>query len=319
MFPRRVRWLDGRYSNVDGIPFAMPVRTTTSPALFAGFWIDADRAADLLPGQELYPLKILGKGVLVIAVVNYLDTTIGRYVEFCIGVLVSRGYRRPPTIPALIAQRHYGLGVYIYDLPVSTEISVKGGLGIWGMPKRQANLDYLIEDHTVSSQYDLDGQLALRIDVPRPRHASLPLWLEGVGYGDFRGMLYKSYIHLRGKLGVHLGAGGARILVGDHPRMDPIKALDINPNAIFSGFAPRIDGVLDDHIETWYETSSEPPPAPAVGLTSVAGLSLSEQWLAPPDRAESDRLLELLTPEEAAGRRDRPIISWLSDPGRRVP
>jgi hypothetical protein len=318
-FPPRVRWLEGRYSNVDGIPFTMPVRTQTSPALFAGFSIDAEKAAELLPGQELHPLSLAGRGVLVLAVVDYLDTTIGRYVEFCVGIMVNRGYRPPPTLASVLLQRHFGLGVYIYDLPVSSEISVKGGLGIWGMPKRQANLDYLVGAETVSSQYDLDGQLAVRIDIPRPERTFMPLWLEGVGYGDYRGMLYKSYIHLRGRMGFHLGGGGARLLIGDHPRMEAIKSLDINPDAIFSGFAPRIDGVLDDHIETWYLTADAPPPPPPVGMKSVVDLTLSEQWLAPPDRESSDRLLVLLTPREGVGQRTRPLISWLSDEERSTP
>ena len=47
-----IRWLNGRYANVDGIPFKMPVRTQTSPAMFAAFAIDADQAAGLLPGQD---------------------------------------------------------------------------------------------------------------------------------------------------------------------------------------------------------------------------------------------------------------------------
>ena len=38
----------------------------------------------------------------------------------------------------------YGTGQYVFDLPVCSEISVKGGKGIWGMPKHQANLDFII-------------------------------------------------------------------------------------------------------------------------------------------------------------------------------
>ena len=221
----RIRWLNGRYANVDGIPFKMPVRTQTSPAMFAAFAIDADQAAGLLPGQELQPLRLFGHGLLVIAVVNYLDTTIGKYVEFCIGVMVTHGTRRAPALPALALRSLYGTGVYIYDLPVSTEISVKGGLGIWGMPKRQANLDYIVGEETVSTQYDLDGQLVVRLDIPRPRRAALPMVMNGVAYGGFRGMLYKSYVHLRGGTGVTLGGREARLLIGDHPRAEPLKHL----------------------------------------------------------------------------------------------
>lgn len=306
-FPRRIRWLDGRYANVDGIPFAMPVQTRTSPALFAAFAIDADRAAELLPGQELHPVRMFGHGLLVVAVVNYLDTTIGKYIESCIGILVTHGRKKAPTLPALALMGHYGTGVCIYDLPVSTEISVKGGLGIWGMPKRRANLDYLIEDTTVSTQYDLDGELVLRLDIPRPRFTGLPMVLNGVAYGGFRGMLYKSYIHLRGGVGVHLGGRHTRLLIGDHPRSEPLKRLRIRPAALATGFMPVVNGVLDDHIETWYLTDDRPPPAPSVGLPDVVDLTLSQEWLAPPDRASSDLLMSALSPAERVGRRSEPL------------
>ena len=43
------------------------------------------------------------------------------------------------------------------------------------MPKHQANLDFVIRDDKVWSQYDLDGQLCCRIEVDRPRWTGLPL------------------------------------------------------------------------------------------------------------------------------------------------
>ena len=161
---RRATWLEGRYANVDGIPFTLPVRTQTSPALFAAFSIDPSAAQCMLPGQELHVCRVLKRGILIVAVVDYQDTTIGSYVEFCIGVLCTRGRRPAPPLLPLILQRSFGFGVYIYDLPVSTQISVKGGLGIWGMPKRQGNLDFRIDGATASSQYDLDGRIVARID-----------------------------------------------------------------------------------------------------------------------------------------------------------
>jgi hypothetical protein len=310
-FPRRVQWLEGKYANVDGIPFTMPIGTHHSPALFAGFSIDADAAAAMLPGQELHPVRVLGRGVLVLAVVNYVDTTIGKYVEFCIGILAARGYTQPSALPAMLLRNRFGTGVYIYDLPVSTEISVKGGIGIWGMPKRQGNLDFLIGDDSVSTQYDLDGQLVMRLDVPKPSSAPLPLRLDGVGWGDARGMLCKSDTHLQCKIGVRPGGRRARLLVGDHPRMEPIKRLHINPRALFTGYAPTIDGVLDDHVETWYLTSDTPPPAPPPTLRDVAELTLSQEWLEPPDRITSDRLMAALSPRERVGERSAPLDRWL--------
>jgi hypothetical protein len=301
-FSPRITWLEGRFANVDGIPFHMPIGTKTSPALFAAFSIDARRAAAMLPGQELHPFRILNRGVLLLAVVDYHDTTIGKYIEFCIGIMVTRGPTPAPPMVPLAMQNRFGTGVYIYDLPVSTEISVKGGRSIWGMAKRKANLDYIVADDMVSSQYDLDGQLVMRIDIPHPKPL-VPFRLDGAGYGDSRGMLWKSYTHVRGRLGVSVLTDRIRLLIGDHPRMDVIKGLDINPRALFSGFTPVIDGVLDDHTESWFLTADAPPGPPAEGLKDLVGLGLSQEWLPPPDRVRSDRMMAEMTPRERVGPR----------------
>lgn len=290
-YPRRIRWLDGRYSNVDGIPFTMPVRTWASPALVATFTIDAAKAQEMMPGEELHAWSFRGRGLLIIAVVNYQDTTIGKYVEFCIGVLATRGRSRSGPLAPLVLRKRYGTGVYIYDLPVSTEVSVKGGLGIWGMPKRQANLDFVVGPSTVSSQYDLDGQLVARIDIPRPKRTWLPIRMNGVGWGgDFRGLLTKSYVYVRGgRSGFRLRSREARLVLGEHPRAKVLHDLDIDPRPVLTSYMPRLDAVLDDHVESWYLTSSGAPPgAPAVGYADVVDVPVRDDWLAAPDREAVD-------------------------------
>lgn len=310
----RAEWLAGRFSNVDGIPFRMPIGTASSPVLLAAFTIDAGAAASLLPGQELFPCRILRRGLLVVTVVDYPDTTIGRYIELCLGILVTRGRRVAPPLLPTIMRSAFETGVYIYDLPVSTEVSVKGGLGIWGMPKRRASLDFLIGPDVVSSQYDLDGQVVMRIDVPRTSRALFPLVADSVGYGQFRGLLTKSCLHFQGRAGLQFRpAEGARLLLGDHPRMDPIKRLGIDPRPLFTGFVPSAAGVLDDHVETWFLTADGPPDPAEVGLEDVVKLGLSEMWLPPPNRESSDRLLRELSPEEAVRPRPAPSVARLTD------
>jgi hypothetical protein len=134
--PARIKDETGLYSLVDGIPFQLPVESHHSPALMAAFSVDTEAAAGLLPGQELHPLRLPGgRSALLITVIDYTSTNIGRYIEFSVALAVTQGRRPPPPLLALLLQKHYGLGQYVYDLPVSTEISVKGGKGIWGMPK----------------------------------------------------------------------------------------------------------------------------------------------------------------------------------------
>ncbi|HXW82392.1 MAG TPA: acetoacetate decarboxylase family protein [Acidimicrobiales bacterium] len=284
MIPGRIRAETGRYSLVDGIPFELPVASHHSPALMAAFSIDADQAAKLLPGRELHPLRLPGgRGVLMITVIDYTSTNIGKYIEFSIAIAATHGLRPSPALLPLLFQRHYQLGQYVYDLPVSSVISVKGGKGIWGMPKHQANLDFRIDATSVSSQYDLDGQLAMRITIRRPGWTGLPVRMGAANFCQFRGMLFKSSIYFQGKIGLSvLRRGAAQLLIGDCPRTAPLKDLDINPRPIMTAFFPSSAGILDDHYEGWFLAFEEPPTVEPEGLESVVGLGLSQAWLPPP-------------------------------------
>jgi hypothetical protein len=289
--PRRIRRQQGRHALVDGIPFALPVRSQDSPALMAVYSIDARRAAELLPGDDVHPFRISrDRGALVITVINYEVTNIGRYVEFSIAIACTYGRRPgPPLLPALMPRRT-GTGQFVIDLPVSSEVSVKGGKGIWGMPKHQANLDFVITADTVSSQYDLDGQLAVRIEVDRPRFERFPVAASATNWCAFRGMLLRSSIYFRGRAGINrpLSPSG-RLEIGPHPRVAPLRRLDIADRPLFTGWLPTTAGTLDDHVESWFLSYEEPPGATPEGLESVVGLGLSQDWLPPPDDPALER------------------------------
>jgi hypothetical protein len=282
--PRRIGAETGRYSLVDGIPFQLPVESHHSPALMAAFSIDADKAAELLPGHELLPLRLWNnRGLLMITVVDYTSTNIGKYIEFSIAIFVTHGVRPPPALLPLLFQRHYDIGQYVYDLPVSTEISVKGGKGIWGMPKHQANLDFRVDLRTVSSQYDLDGQAAMRITIRKPRWSGLPMRMSATNFCQFRGMLMKSTVYFHGHVGVNvMPVAGAELIIGDSPRTAPLRALDISRRPLLTAYFPASAGILDDHCEGWFLGFDEPPTTEPEGLESVVNLGLSQAWLPPP-------------------------------------
>ena len=287
--PKRLERQNGRYALVDGIPFHLPVNSESTPALMAAFPVNFERAAALMPGNEVHPFRWGRKALLVVTVVDYRITDIGRYIEYSIAIACTHGEKPAPRVLPMLFRNHYGTGQFVVDLPVSTEISVKGGKGIWGMPKHQANLDFVVGPSTVSSQYDLDGRMVMRIDVARPKRTPWPVRLGAVNYCQFRGMLMKSYIYFRGRAGVSLfRPTSARIVLGDHPRAAALKALDIEP-PIFSGFFPSTAGILDDHFECWFLSYDRPPAAPPEGLETTVDLGLGQEWLAPPRRGEPER------------------------------
>jgi hypothetical protein len=281
--PKRLKRQSGRYSLVDGIPFHLPVYCKNSPCLMAAFSINAEKARALIPGNEIYPLRLWNKGILVITVIDYRDTVIGKYIEYSIAIACTHGSRPAPRLLPALMMNTFGTGQYVYDLPVSSEISVKGGKGIWGMPKHQGNLNFIIGDKTVSAQYDKEGQFAMKIEIEKPQNPWIPMNMAAVNYCAYRGLLMKSSIYFKAKLGFTFRKkGAAKLTIGDHPRVRALKELEIDENPLFTAFIPAANGVLDDHFEAWFMSFPEAPTVRPEGFESVIDLGLSEEWLDPP-------------------------------------
>jgi hypothetical protein len=103
-------------------------------------------------------------------------------------------------------------------------------------------------------------------------------------------MLMMSRIHFTSKLGFFLAKkDSARLTIGDHPRVQALKDLDISPDPLFTIYFPEVRGILDDHVESWFLNYEQPPQERPEGMESVVGLGLSQEWLSPPKRSESEK------------------------------
>lgn len=289
--PKRIKKYKGRYALVDNIPYKMPIEAKNSPALMAGFSCDFEKAKQLLPGNELFPFKLMnGRAVFIVTVLNYVDTSIGKYVEYSLAIACTHGLKQAPRMLPALFQKSYGMGQYILDLPVSSEISVKGGKGIWGMPKHKANLDFHVTDKLVTSQYEKDGQFAFRIEMDRPKSETIKLHVGTTNYCRYRNMLVASKVFSKFRVGVNFfKKAQARIYIGDHPKVKYLKDLDINPDPFFTMYTPEANGILDDHFESWFMTYDTPPKEMPEGYESVFHLGLGEDWLAPPSITDYEK------------------------------
>jgi hypothetical protein len=289
--PRRQKRLAGYHAYVDGIRYVMPIDSQEASSIIAAFPCDWEAARKLIPEGDVHPFRLWRKALLLITVIDYRVTDIGSYIEYSIAIACTRGARpAPPLLPGVMPGL-FGTGQYVLDLPVSTEISVKGGKGIWGMPKHKASLDYLEGRNWVSAQYDLDGQMVTRFDVRRPaRQLRVPVNAGAINYCMFRGMIYKSLIYFQGKASVSLlRRGAARFVLGDHSRADPLRTL-----AHFTAYFPDVKGVLDDRFECWFVTPRTEPRAPlSEGLEVTFPLGYSQTRLPPPKRSPAFDLDEV--------------------------
>ena len=107
--------------------------------------------------------------------------------------------------------------------------------------------------------------------------------MAAANYCAFRGMLFKSSIYFTGRAAFSLfKKGSARLVLGDHPRVQPLKRLEIAADPIATAFIPEARGLLDDYCESWFLPLARLPENRPEGLESVIDLGLDEQWLSPP-------------------------------------
>lgn len=281
----RLKRLTGRYALVDGIPYQLPVNSTNSPALMSLYSIDADKARACIECDEIHPFRLPnGRGVLVITVIDYRETDIGKYIEYSIAIACTHGKNpAPPLLPAIL-MKMFNTGQYVVDLPVSSEISVKGGRGIWGMPKHQQSLNFIIGEKNVSAQYDLDGEMAVRVTIPKPGSTWIPLRTGAVNYCSFRGMLMKSYVYFKTSMGFTLGRRNceeAKLEIGNHSRVAWLKNLDVQSAPFATAFFSAIEGNLDDHLESWFISSPTPITKTPEGLEKTYPLGYGQEWAKP--------------------------------------
>ena len=287
--PRRQKRLAGRHAMVDGIRYEMPIDSWKASSIIAAFPCDYEAAKALLPPGEVHPFRLWRKALLVVTVIDYRKTDIGSYIEYSIAIACTKGKKPAPRLMPGLFMKWFGLGQFVVDLPVSTEVSTKGGKGIWGMPKHQAPLDYIEGKQWISAQYDRDGIMATRFDVRRPKKTRVPLNMGAINYCMFRGMIYRSFIYFKGKAGLWFRRrGSARFIIGDHPALAPLKALNHSAEPIFAAYMPSIRGVLDDYLESWFVTWPEAPVAKVgEGLETTYPLGYGTDRPPPPQRDPS--------------------------------
>ncbi|MGW4351771.1 acetoacetate decarboxylase family protein [Nocardia sp. NPDC004582] len=205
-----------------GEQVSMPVRIRHADASSALFLVDARAAAELLAGTGLEPLTLLGKAVLSLAFVRYVDGDLGPYHEFAFSIMAKQPGRKDST------------GAYIHWLPVNQSFTCEAGQSIWGFPKLMADIDITPDGRGHRCEVRVDGQfvLALRVAAGVP----MPAGAGGAAidaYTSRNGILRRTpWIMNPGQ--VRGRPGGAHIHLGDHPVSQQLRALGLPGRALFS-------------------------------------------------------------------------------------
>lgn len=214
---------------------ALPIFYFNTACVLASFTVALARAQALLP-PELVAVRVApGLGLATVAFFQYVDSTVGPYHEMGLAVAARPAPERfrdsAPWRPAdsLLP------GMYVVDLPVTTEIANAAGRELWGYPKIVAPIAFQLRGSDIDcAVYDGAGAELCRLHGrhgPGLRLAPPDL----MTYTCRDGQLLRTVIDMRGRLSV-AGAGRLRLAVAarEHALCRHLQALELD------GRAPRL-------------------------------------------------------------------------------
>jgi len=198
----------------------LPIVYRKCAAFFAAFPYPMSAIRPLLPNPMIAPVPLgLGKGVLVVAVFDYEDTSIGPYREVGLGFQCRMRRSGPVPLLPLLAERFFDdVGPWVQLLPVTTQLANDLGRANWGFPKFVADIRIDRGDDRVSCEVAESGQTLLRVEIERPgrpKPTALPLRL----YSALNEELLFTELHIDAVGATRRLGARAKVELMDHPRL----------------------------------------------------------------------------------------------------
>ena len=113
---------------IAGTELTMPVRVRRARQRTAMFAVDAAAAQAMIgySGLQVFRLRP-DRAVVVLMLMHYLDTDLGRYLEYGTNVMVHPPGPAPTGLRGLVEA-----GAFIPHPPVDQEFNLEAGRTIWG-------------------------------------------------------------------------------------------------------------------------------------------------------------------------------------------
>jgi hypothetical protein len=219
---------------IAGQTVTMPCVVRDASAGTALFVVDATAARALVPEQFDLVETSPGRCQLVVAAIDYRDNDLGDYLEVGITFFV---------IPA--GGSADDAGTFITRLPVEQPFTCEAGRTIWGFPKTVEDIALDYADTAVTCTLRMDGQLVLRLTLPRGGRDEMPP-LPMTTYTVIDGVAHRTAF-TQGGTGsqVLVGGDGVALELGDHPVAKELATLGLPAAAQMSTWTEHMRGTFE--------------------------------------------------------------------------
>jgi hypothetical protein len=222
---------------IAGQTVTMPCVVRDASAGTALFEVDATAARALVPEQFDLVETSPGRCQLVVAAIDYRDNDLGDYLEVGITFFVTPGGGSADDA-----------GTFITRLPVDQPFTCEAGRTIWGFPKTVEDIALDYADTAVTCTLRMDGQLVLRLTLPRGGRDEMPP-LPMTAYTVIDGVAHRTAF-TQGGTGsqVLVGGDGVALELGDHPVAKELATLGLPAAAQMSTWTEHMRGTFETPV-----------------------------------------------------------------------
>jgi hypothetical protein len=206
-------------------PCELPILYTDASLLTLVYAVDPAAARGQVDTRAFEPWVIGGRAWAMLCAFEYRETTIGPYAELGVGVLVKRLGTSPSVFGLLRDMRRVReAGLYVTNLPVTTDRARSAGVELWGYPKYTTRIPTFFGRDEV--RVGLEGEV--EVTMKRGFHLTtrgLPLVTCSVTRD---GRILRTVVETDSR--VQWGGGGsvAMKILGDGPTAKTLRALAID-------------------------------------------------------------------------------------------
>jgi hypothetical protein len=212
-----------------GKSVALPIRYFDLVMFGGRFSADITAVRQALPSARLAPVELApGRAEVILAAYDYRQCDLGPYREFGAWIPVvdqdDSANQRP--------------GLYCHFLPLTSEEGRIGGVAEWGFPKFLADIAIAETPSHLHCRVSVDDREIVSLEVEPAALVPTPQPAEFAIYTVKGDEIVRSRVRSAWRDGVRAGVGGARVQLGDHPRADALRRLDLAPDAIDHRYEP---------------------------------------------------------------------------------
>jgi hypothetical protein len=220
---------------IDGRTVTMPARVRDASSGTALYDVDAAAAQALLPEAFEVVEGSPGRTSLAIALVDYRDNDLGAYLE--VGVIL---FARP--------RAGGDDGTFIVHLPVDQPFTNAAGRGIWGFPKTLQRIDRDDADGRTTWTLTMDGELALRLTLPRGGDDEAPE-MALTSYTLRDGVPHATAFRQWGTgSSICFGGEGVTLELGPHPVGKELSSLGLPADPVMTTWTERMQATFEEPV-----------------------------------------------------------------------